>query len=452
MTENKIQMSFEIDNQTRKDLDIFGTYEGGKSIFDLFNHCNYKGGKDKLYEFLANPLADINEIREREEAIIFFQNHLPDGLNLDRDALDFSEYYFRHRGYTSARRPSKIGSIERKLINKISTGDEYYLIAKGVSSTIDVLKALYTFSLELSKKTEIPALIKRYNDDVIKLFEVPELEKVPSLKKITAYDVESYDYLFRYSQNRRLQFIFSMIYEYDVFQSVAKAAQMYNFNYPKILPKSDNCLDIEGIFHPFVENAISNDVRFDKESNLLFVTGPNMAGKSTFLKALGVAVYLAHTGFPVPAKNMNISALSGMCTTINISDNLSSGYSHFYAEVMRVKNVAERLKTTNNMLVIFDELFRGTNVKDAYDGTLAVVSAFTQIHSSFFVISTHIVEAAKELEKYNNIRFRYFEIQEKDGHPAYTYKLKDGISEDRLGMYIIRKERLIELINEIKSE
>lgn len=445
-------MSFEIDNQTRKDLDIFGTYEGGKSIFDLFNHCHYKGGKDKLYDFLATPLTDINEIKEREEAILFFQRHLPDGLAMDRDALDFSEYYFRHKGYAGGRRPSKLGSIERKLFNKISTGDEYYLVEKGVSATIGVLKSLYTFAQELSEKgIEIPSLIKRYNDAVLELFETEELKKIPSVKKVTAYDTEAYDYLFRYTQHRRLLFIFNMVYEYDVFRAVAKAAKKYNLCYPEIRATQEGVLKIEGLSHPFVENAISNDIDFDKKSNLLFVTGPNMAGKSTFLKALGVAVYLAHTGFPVPATRMEISVLSGICTTINISDNLSSGYSHFYAEVMRIKNVAERLKTTNNMLVIFDELFRGTNVKDAYDGTLAVVSAFADIHSSFFVISTHIVEAAKELKKHENIKFRYFEIREEDGEPAYTYKLKSGISEDRLGMYIIRKEKLIELINEIKS-
>ena len=175
-----------------------------------------------------------------------------------------------------------------------------------------------------------------------------------------------------------------------------------------------------------------------------------MAGKSTFLKALGISVYLAHIGFPVPAKSMKLSVLSGLCTTINMSDNLSSGYSHFYAEVMRVKDVAERLKTNKNMLVLFDELFRGTNVKDAYDGTLAVVSALAQIRSSFFVVSTHIVEVTKELQKNSNIRFCYFEIQEENGDPVYTYKLHEGVSDVRLGMYIIRKEGLIELINNIK--
>jgi len=104
------------------------------------------------------------------------------------------------------------------------------------------------------------------------------------------------------------------------------------------------------------------------------------------------------------------------------------------------------------MMVIFDELFRGTNVKDAYDGTLAIVSAFAQIRSSFFVISTHIVEVVEELKINKNINFRYFDIKEENGHPVYTYKLREGMSSDRLGMYIIKKEGVIEMIHDILKD
>ena len=176
-----------------------------------------------------------------------------------------------------------------------------------------------------------------------------------------------------------------------------------------------------------------------------------MAGKSTFLKALGIATYLAHVGFPVPAQKMQLSLLSGICTSINVSDNLTAGYSHFYAEVMRVKEVVNKLKKNNKMLVIFDELFRGTNVKDAYDGTLAVVSAFSKIKTSFFVVSSHIVEVVNELRTKGQIRFGYFEVEQKDTTPIYTYKLKDGVSDIRLGMYIINKERLIDEIESINE-
>lgn len=448
-------MKFEVDKQTLKDLEIFGLGKAEKTVFNLFNHTQCIGGRNRLYEMLRYPSADFQTISERKEAIAFFQKYLPSGLNVDKDSLDFAEYYLRHSS-NPRRRPTPFSSWEKKIFGKISSSEEYYLVEKGVQSLVDLLKTFTSFSQLLAEKLKIgecPALLFRNNTAVLEILgqeEFSKIKKIQKVKKIGAYDIASFDYIFRYTNRRDVQFILDMVYEYDAFLSIAKTAEQYSFSYPELLPEKGNVLEIEGLVHPFVDEAIDNDIRFDKDSNLLFVSGPNMAGKSTFLKALGVAVYLAHAGFPVPAQYMKLSVLSGLCTTINLSDNLSSGYSHFYAEVMRVKDVANRLKERNNMLVLFDELFRGTNVKDAYDGTLAIVSALANIKTSFFVISSHIVEVT-EMLKDEKIKFSYFEIDEKDGHPLYTYKLKEGVSDVRLGMYIIRKEGVIELIKEINT-
>lgn len=441
-------MKFEIDDQTKKDLDIFASHADTMSIFGLLNQTTCKGGESKLYQFLSSPMNDLEAIVERRDAISFFQSHLPSEIDVDKDALGFAEYYQKHREYSVRKPATRIWSLESKLMDKLRTGENYFVVEKGVKSTIEILKSFYTLCKEFETDSKCPALIKRNNEKIFQIFEAEELVEMFNLKDIKTYEVGHYNHHFRYAHQRNIQYIFDLIYEYDAFQSVAKVAKEYGLSYAEMLPKSANCLNIEDLFHPFISNAIANDVQFGAESNLLFVTGANMAGKSTFLKSLGVAVYLSHVGFPVPAKSMKMSLISGLCTTINISDSLSSGYSHFYAEVLRIKYVAERLKENNNMLVIFDELFRGTNVKDAYDGTLAIVSAFARIRSSFFVISTHIVEAAESLKEKKNISFRCFDIREVDGHPSYTYKLREGISTDRLGMYIIQKEKVVEIIQE----
>lgn len=448
-----MDVKFEVDKQTLRDLEIFDTFKNGKSIFNLFNFTRSLEGKRRLYSVLSSPMSNIDEITERRDAIAFFQENVPAGMYVDKNALDFSEYYLKHGDYPT-RMPSRFSAIEKKLMSYINQSPEYYLIEKGVTSTVDLLNDIYRFALVLAEKLkdkDYPKLLSRNNKEILRLFSKPEYSELIGLKKVKAFDISRLDYMFRYTHRRDIAFLHNLVYEYDMFYAVTKAAEKYNLTYPELLPDSETTLELDGIFHPFIEDGIPNDIHFSKSSNLLFITGPNMAGKSTFLKALGVSVYLAHIGFPVPAKKMSLSVLSGLCTTINMSDNLSSGYSHFYAEVMRVKNVAERLKTNRNMLVLFDELFRGTNVKDAYDGTLAVVSAFAEIHSSFFVVSTHIVEVARELQNDTNINFCYFEIVQKEGHPVYTYKLKDGVSDVRLGMYIIQKEGLIELINNIKQ-
>ncbi|WP_108823320.1 hypothetical protein [Dysgonomonas sp. Marseille-P4361] len=448
-------MKFEVDKQTLKDLEIFDVVRERKSIFGLFNFTRSMGGRRQLYNYLISPLADLDEIIERRDAIAFFQKYIPQGMNVDKNALDFSEYYLKHGNYAT-RPPSKFAAIERKIMSYLNQSNEYYLVEKGVSSTVDLLKEIYKFSLSLMEKLSLneddtSTLLARNTKEALRIFDQPEYNEILNIKRIKAYDTERFDHIFRYTHRKDIKFFHSMVYEYDAYYAITKGAIEHQLSYTEMLPQEENCLDIDGLFHPFVENAISNDVSFKKDSNLLFISGPNMAGKSTFLKALGVAVYLAHVGFPVPATRMRLSVLSGLCTTINISDNLSSGYSHFYAEVMRIKNVAENLKSNKSMLVLFDELFRGTNVKDAYDGTLAIVSAFSHIQSSFFVISTHIVEVAEELQDNKNIQFAYFEVQNKDGHPAYTYKLHEGVSDVRLGMYIINKERIIELINDINK-
>jgi len=177
-----------------------------------------------------------------------------------------------------------------------------------------------------------------------------------------------------------------------------------------------------------------------------------MAGKSTFMKSLGIAMYLAHMGFPVAAKKLEFSVLDGIYTTINLPDNLGIGASHFYAEVLRIKKMARELSTGKNILVIFDELFRGTNVKDAYEATIAITSAFAGKRNSVFVISTHIIEAGEILkERCANISFKYLPTRIKGTIPEYTYTLETGITDDRHGMIIINNEGILELLKKGKG-
>ena len=178
-----------------------------------------------------------------------------------------------------------------------------------------------------------------------------------------------------------------------------------------------------------------------------------MAGKSTFMKSLGSALYLAHMGFPVAARSMEFSVLDGIYTTINLPDNLGMGASHFYAEVLRIKKIAKELSIGKNLFVIIDELFRGTNVKDAYEATVAITSAFAKKRSSMFVISTHIIEAGDKLkEQCSNILFFYLPTLLEYNKPVYTYRLKEGISADRHGMIIINNEGILDILKSKKTK
>lgn len=171
-----------------------------------------------------------------------------------------------------------------------------------------------------------------------------------------------------------------------------------------------------------------------------------MAGKSTFMKAFGINLYLAHMGFPVAASHMQFSVKQGIYTSINVPDNLDMGLSHFYAEVLRVKKVAEEVSSEKDLVIIFDELFKGTNVKDAYDATLAVTAAFSEYRNCLFIISTHIIEAGEVLKQQSNIQSLYLPTIMNGSVPTYTYQLQPGISSDRHGMMIIENEGILELL------
>lgn len=442
-------MSFEFDSQTLKDIEIFKTVKSSKSVFDLFNFTRSLGGKNKLYDFLNSPLDNFDDIRQRVDAIAFFKNSKIT-VDIDKNSLDFIEHYLTLGNYPT-QPPSRFTAIEKGFLNKLSPNNDYYIIERGVDYTLDLINSLYKLSLDLQEKG-CPDLIEKNNEKISKLFSQDEyaaISEIKSLEKISAYKTAQYDYLFRYTHKAQINFLLDLMYEYDVFMSLSKAAEKYSLSFPEVSPEK-NMIRIEGLFHPFLKDPVKNNIDFNPDKNLLFVSGPNMAGKSTFLKSLGIAVFLAHAGFPVPAKGMCFSLFSGLYTTINLSDSLNSGYSHFYSEVLRIKYIAERLKV-NNLLVIFDELFRGTNVKDAYDGSLAVISAFSEVRNSCFAISTHIIEVTSQLVDISNIQFKYLEIIKQNGFPEYTYKLKDGISEDRLGTYILEQERLIEVIKEINN-
>lgn len=143
---------------------------------------------------------------------------------------------------------------------------------------------------------------------------------------------------------------------------------------------------------------------------------------------------------------MEFSVREGIYSSINVADNISLGYSHFYAEVVRVKNAAVATASGKHLLLMFDELFKGTNVKDAYDGTLAVTEAFAEYRNCLFIVSTHIIEVGEALKGTSNIQFNFMPTLLENGVPRYTYKLEKGITEDRQGMMIIRNEGILEMI------
>lgn len=439
-------MSFLADKQTLEDLNLFGRYKGG-SVHKLFDRTLTSGGRQLLEKMFREPLTNVEAIQSRVAAFKYFSHH---PAVLPFSAEDFAET----EQYLFAGSESLLDTawrvISLKVRSSVTGTEEYKTLESGCIKTIGVLKVIRHFICQQQKNTNHPyadqlaAIQQTFTDKRMKW-----LDNHPADGKPTLWQLIRFDHCLRSQMKHEIKTLLQFIFRLDAGISVGRVAAERGYTYARVLPAERNVLRIEGLYHPLLEKPVSNPAFFDGDSNVVFLTGANMAGKSTYMKATGIAVYLAHAGLPVAAAEMEFSIKDGIFSSINVPDDLEHGYSHFYAEVRRVKKVAETVSTPKNLVVLFDELFKGTNVKDAYEATLSITEAFSAHRNCFFLISTHIIEVGEALkERRGHIRYNYLPTIIKEGRPAYTYQLKDGITADRQGMMIIENEKIVELIRQ----
>ncbi|QEC78878.1 MutS-related protein [Mucilaginibacter ginsenosidivorax] len=437
-------MSFFTDKQTLDDLNITGRYKNNSITF-LFDQVITTGGIRLLEHMFRQPLTDPAEINKRSDIFKRFTAY-PSALPFSAEEFVVLEDYLGARGSLNRAEVIK-NAISKKALQVVAQDEAYSLFNSGIISTIKLLIRFRDFidTLETDEGLLREQLIAL--KDIFRLQKLQKVLNVPAAKELPLFKMIKYDYLLRCVLKKEMEKIIESIFQFDVYTAVAAVARDHHFCYATALPKARNVLNIQGLYHPTVEKAVGNTITLNQENNVLFLTGANMAGKSTLMKSMGIAVYLAHMGFPVAAEAMEFSVRDGLYTSINMSDNIGLGYSHFYAEVLRVKKVATDVAADKDLVVIFDELFKGTNVKDAYDATLAITEAFSENRNCFFMISTHITEVGEILrERCNNFRFTYLPTIMQGLRPRYTYRLTEGITMDRHGMTIIRNEGILDLL------
>jgi DNA mismatch repair ATPase MutS len=441
-------MNFLTDKQTLNDLDLFANTKGVKTIFSLFNFTRSVGGQKRLELLFSYPLTNVGLINERVRNIRCCHN-ITDNLDIDKENLDFIEYYLSLQN--APLKYSFVSSLYKAFNYWLRPKNEIYIVRRGIWLLVAWLNEIYDYS-SLNDQSDSD-FIRACKLDFLNKIENSPLKAALKLKgrvKLFPYEIGKLDLYFRNLELINIRAMLETVYEIDAYRSIAFSAEKYGFSFP-VITSNLNCLKIQGLFHPLIENYVSNDFEFSDSKNICFLTGPNMAGKSTFLKSVSISVYLSHLGFPVPAKYMETSIFNGLLTTINLSDNINKGYSHFYNEVLRVKYVAEQINEAGNIFVVFDELFRGTNVKDAYEASLSIIEAFSKLNRSLFAISTHIIEIADKLTENDSVFFKYFEANLVNEIPQFNYKIKDGVTNERLGMYILKKEKVLELIESVRN-
>jgi DNA mismatch repair protein MutS len=431
-------MYLQTDDQTIEDLRLFARRDQ-TGIYDIYNNTFTRGGENLLQQLFRSPLAEQAAITRRATIIAAFAA-MKTAFPFKGPVLDSVEKYMAHSGATGSDASQKMTLSEKEISN-------------GVSAVLELLHIMKEFLIS-GDVSRIPQLeVERAA--ILTVLDGPELAPVFNERpgnKISYAAVTAFDVLMRTRERDQVMLVLQFIYQLDVFISVAGIANQRKFVFPVPHPKGECLLKLEGVYHPELKEAVPNDFGMSSRKNVVFLTGANMAGKSTFLRAVSTAMYIAHMGFPVAAEKMEFSVMDGIYTTINLPDNLGIGASHFYAEVLRVKKMATELGTGKSLFIIFDELFRGTNVKDANEGTIAVTEGFAGKTNSLFIISSHIVEAGEALMKKENIGFHYLPTRMNGHVPEYTYTLEEGISEDRHGMIIIRNEGILDTLKNGKKE
>lgn len=216
----------------------------------------------------------------------------------------------------------------------------------------------------------------------------------------------------------------------------------YAFNTPtnvsaEILPNNTTeVIQATDIYHPFLahEKAIPNSFTLNK-GNIAIITGANMAGKSTFLRTIGINYILACNGVPVCAKSFKFSIVS-LFSSMRTTDDLSKDISYFNAELNRLKHLIQHIKSHCFTLIILDEILKGTNSKDKLKGSIIFLEEISKYNIAA-LIATHDLELAKLEEENDKVYSNYcFEI-ELSNEIKYSYRMEKGIAQNLNASYLL---------------
>ena len=260
----------------------------------------------------------------------------------------------------------------------------------------------------------------------------------------------------------RIQRTAKAIAQIDVFASLALVASRNNYCKPKI--NESGILDIKNGRHPVVEQMITNDLFIENDTYLdnhnnriAIITGPNMAGKSTYMRQTALIVLMAQIGSFVPAASANIGIVDRIFTRVGASDDLASGQSTFMVEMNEVANILRN--ATSNSLLILDEIGRGTSTFDGLSIAWAVVEHIsnTKIIGAKTLFATHYHELTELEGKLNGVNNYCIAVKEKGDDIVFLRKIVKGGADKSYGIQVAKLaglpdtviERAKEIVNEL---
>lgn len=212
-----------------------------------------------------------------------------------------------------------------------------------------------------------------------------------------------------------------------------------DYIYPAISP-TPFCLCAKELGHPLMhrDRCVRNDINATKRPFFIIITGANMAGKSTYLRTVGINYLLACIGAPVCARQMELSP-ARLITSLRTSDSLNDNESYFFAELKRLKLIIDKLQAGEELFIILDEILKGTNSMDKQKGSFALIKQFVTLQANG-IIATHDLLLGKLIELFpEHIRNYCFEADITDNELTFSYRLRPGVAQNMNACFLMKK-------------
>jgi DNA mismatch repair ATPase MutS len=437
----------QLDNTTFSDLSIFHTEEE-YSIFHKLNFTRTSGGKEWLVRFFSEPFNDIkriNGVQELLKCIGKKEDQWPAAIS--NGTIMVLERFYDSPVDTIPSSANLVNAIYYKALH----GPDFSLVRYSIGHFADFI-AGFRQLIDAFDDAQTPRPLLTYIQRAAQLLKMDIAAELGHTGRGTRYSpVQTiyFGHFLLYRFKNAIQELIDIYGRLDAWFSMAKAVKAFNLALPEFIEAEQPVVNVQGLYHTLLPAPVAYDVQLDARQNFLFLTGANMAGKSTFIKSIGAAVYLAHLGMGVPAQHMQLTLFDGILSNINVQDNIVKGESYFFNEVQRIKNTILQINDGRKWLVLIDELFKGTNVQDAMKCSDTVIRGLIKIPNSLFILSTHLYEIGEALKSFPTILFRYFETNVNDDQLAFSYQLREGISNDRLGYLILKREKVVELLEKL---
>lgn len=433
------------DAKTQRDLEIFQARGDGPGIASVMDRTVTRSGRRRLNEMLGEPLRRDGE-RSGRLRLIFHLHATRFRLGVSDDLLRAVEEYLAS-SFSTVSGESRIERFGDASWVALKHRDLLRHARSGIRHVGHMVQGAYR-TLESLENENPPDQLTRMSGELGVLLQ--RLQSILAKETGPYWAALEVDRQLRHEAREDLERVLEIMAELDAASALARLLDE-GYALPTVGDGGETHLEGVGLWHPFLPDGVRNPVSLRGGETLVFLTGPNMAGKTTYLKAVGVCIYLSQCGVPVPAASFSCAPVDRLITGLSPEDNLREGVSYFLAEVRRVKEVVAAVARGQRTIAIFDEVFRGTNVTDALDASRTVLLGCARARTSIFVFSSHLMELAEDLQDRPSVKFCFFEGDLEGSELRFDYRLRTGVSNQRFGMEVLRREGVPDLLDAIRS-